>query len=331
MPSLSYPQSSLALSLLNNNERLLFSSREREEVEGKVSSVFKPHSLEIDKRSTRLDSRLHHVPLGQVSFNRLKYGGEVRIQPERLEDFFLIQMPLRGEAHIISDGQPLRSVAGIGSVLNPTQLLDMRWSSACDQLILRIERQALEQTCSSYLGRPIKKHLVFEIGLSWQSNPHWYSMMTYLSQVLDQGPPSPLLYPQLEQLVLGTLLSVQPHSYSQALLNSEQRLAPRHVKRVEEYIQDHADEAITPAMLANLAGVSLRTLYAGFKDFRGVSPMEYLRSIRLKRVREELCLQGPNCSVTDIATRWGFGHMGRFSQEYRRLFGENPSETKRKS
>ncbi|MFD1007203.1 helix-turn-helix domain-containing protein [Oceanisphaera ostreae] len=123
-------------------------------------------------------------------------------------------------------------------------------------------------------------------------------------------------------------MSVQAHSYFQEQLNSEQRLAPLHVKRVEGYIQDHADEAITPVMLADLAGVSLRTLYAGFK---GVSPMEYQRSIRLKRVKEDLCQQGANCSVTDIATRWGFGHMERFSQEYRRLFGEKPSETKRKS
>lgn len=330
MSSLSHPHSALALSLLDNDERLLFTSRDLREVQGRVSSVFKPHSLEIRDGSTRLHSRLHHVPIGQVSFNRLKYGGEVQIRPERLEDFYLIQMPLQGEAHIISDGNPLRSVAGTASVLNPTQTLDMRWNRVCDQLILRIDRQVLEQTCSHFLGRPIKKPVEFELGLPWQANPHWYSMMLYLNQVLTQTPPGHLLYPQLEQLVIGTLLSIQPHSYSQALASEEKRLAPRHVKRVEEYIQAHADEAITPAMLAELAGVSLRTLYAGFKDFRDVSPMEYLRSVRLHRVREALCQQGPACSVTEIATRWGFGHMGRFSQEYRRLFGENPSDTKRR-
>ena len=331
MSSLSHPHSALALSLLGNDERLLFTSRDLREVEEEVSSIFKPHSLEITDGSTRLHSRLHHVPIGHVSFNRLKYGGEVRIRPERLDDFYLIQMPLQGEAHIISDGTSLRSGADTAAVLNPTQTLDMSWNTVCDQLIIRIDRQALSQTCSRYLGRPIKKPVVFELGLAWQANPHWYSMMTYLSQMMNQTTPGHLLYPQLEQLVICTLLNIQPHSYSQALTNDDKRLAPRHVKRVEEYIQTHADEVITPAMLAELAGVSLRTLYAGFKDFRGVSPMEYLRSIRLKRVKEELCQQGANCSVTDIATRWGFGHMGRFSQEYRRLFGEKPSETKRKS
>ena len=79
-----------------------------------------------------------------------------------------------------------------------------------------------------------------------------------------------------------------------------------------------------------MAGVSVRTLYAGFKDFRQTSPMEYLRTIRLQRAREELQRQDPDSSVTEIAIRWGFTHMGRFSQDYSRMFGERPSETKRR-
>jgi AraC-like DNA-binding protein len=31
--------------------------------------------------------------------------------------------------------------------------------------------------------------------------------------------------------------------------------------------------------------------------------------------------------VSEIALRWGFGHFGRFAAEYRRRFGESPSQT----
>jgi transcriptional regulator GlxA family with amidase domain len=57
--------------------------------------------------------------------------------------------------------------------------------------------------------------------------------------------------------------------------------------------------------------------------------MAYLRRVRLQKVREEL-LRDSADGVTDIATRWGFEHLGRFAGAYRRRYGETPSETRRR-
>ncbi|WP_375057480.1 AraC family transcriptional regulator [Zobellella sp. DQSA1] len=314
---------------LDNPELLLLSSQDPAEVQNTIATLFKPHRLLIPDGSDRLDTCLHSIPLGQLSLNRLSYGNEVCIQPERLDDFFLIQMPLKGSALIHTGTQDFHSQGDRGVIISPTLPLDMIWSQDCDQLMLRVDRQKLEQTCSSYLGRPIREPLVFELCLSWQSDLCWHGMMQYLTQVVTQTDYSPLLKNQLEQFIIHTLLLTQSHNYSRELNNKAVSVAPRHVKRVEEYIEAHADQDITPAMLAELAGVSLRTLYAGFKNFRQVTPMEYLRSIRLQRVREELTHDQGSRSITEIATYWGFGHMGRFSAEYKKLFGEHPSETRK--
>jgi transcriptional regulator GlxA family with amidase domain len=58
--------------------------------------------------------------------------------------------------------------------------------------------------------------------------------------------------------------------------------------------------------------------------------MMYLRQLRLHRVHTELAANSPDsATVTMVARRWGFMHLGRFANQYRQLFGEPPSETLR--
>ncbi|MBB3139306.1 AraC family transcriptional regulator [Halomonas organivorans] len=324
----------LRSALLEDERRLVFSSEALDEIQESVASVFKPHRLDTPRGDAPRKARLHSVGLGRVSFNRLAYGREVRIDPERLERFYLIQMPVCGQAEILSDQQSIGSHERLASVLNPTARLEMHWSGDCDQLMLRIEREALELACSRHLGHPLREPLCFAPALRWRDDPNWFHLIAYLVRLLKESPGAPaqpLIASQLEQLVISTLLTIQPHNYSEALQQGERRLAPRHVKRVEEYIEAHAEEPLTPAHLAEVAGVSLRTLYAGFRDFRQQSPMEYLRQVRLQRIRTALQAHGNSASITETAMRWGFTHMGRFSQRYRQVFGEMPSETRRRA
>jgi TolB-like protein/AraC-like DNA-binding protein len=74
-------------------------------------------------------------------------------------------------------------------------------------------------------------------------------------------------------------------------------------------------------------GVSERTLHKHFRLFMEVSPLEYWRRHRLAAAREVFLKATSDTSVTEVATRFGFSHFGRFSQQYRRCFDETPSET----
>ena len=324
----------LANALLDQPDKLVFSCGSVDEVQAKVGTAFKPHQFIPARHTSILSSRLHQFAMGQVSFHRLKYGASVKVDPECLEDFFLIQMPVNGRAEINCGDCTLTSSCQQGVVLNPTQRLTMRYDSDCDQLMLRIDRRELEQICSRYLGHSVKHPVEFDCHLDWQNSPAWIHMLEYIMQMQKDLPgclQQPLITRQLEELVISTLLSQQPNNYSQELSGDHRPLAPRHVKRVEEYIEAHAQESLSPAILAEIADVSVRTLYAGFREFRHMSPMEFLRSVRLQRIHEALSRPEHQASVTDTAMYWGFSHMGRFSQEYQKLFGEKPSETRRKA
>jgi len=84
----------------------------------------------------------------------------------------------------------------------------------------------------------------------------------------------------------------------------------------------------TTASLAREAGVNERTLQIAFRHHLDMTPTEYLREVRLRRVRDQLQAAEPStATVSETAARWGFTHMGRFSARYQRRFGEYPSET----
>jgi AraC family ethanolamine operon transcriptional activator len=87
-------------------------------------------------------------------------------------------------------------------------------------------------------------------------------------------------------------------------------------------------EPITVADLCRELGVSRRTLQYAFGEVLGINPVAFLRAMRLNGVRRDLrTAQVPGDKVQDIAARWGFWHLGHFVTDYRRMFGELPSQT----
>ncbi len=92
-----------------------------------------------------------------------------------------------------------------------------------------------------------------------------------------------------------------------------------------------ANGKVTMADLAGCCGVAERTLRRHFRVFLGLAPLEYLSRMRLAAVREELLSAAGKNLVTEIATRNGFTHFGRFAAQYRRCFSEAPSSTRRRA
>jgi transcriptional regulator GlxA family with amidase domain len=79
--------------------------------------------------------------------------------------------------------------------------------------------------------------------------------------------------------------------------------------------------------IARAAGVPQRTLLENFRRFRDSSPIRFLRDLRLDRANTLLLTEGMERHVCEIAVECGFGHLGRFAQEYCERFGESPSQS----
>ncbi|TAU73768.1 AraC family transcriptional regulator [Rhizobium leguminosarum] len=122
------------------------------------------------------------------------------------------------------------------------------------------------------------------------------------------------------------LLMVQNLRHTLTNFNSPvHSIAPRQIKRAIEFARTNAAQPITISDMAAAAGVSVRGLQSNFRRFLNATPMEYLRRLRLEGARHEIKAADLSSTVTDIARRWGFLHLGRFSQEYHAAFGVMPS------
>ena len=89
-------------------------------------------------------------------------------------------------------------------------------------------------------------------------------------------------------------------------------------------------DAITVSDVYKYSSVSWRTLDRAFKERFGVTPKQYIVATRMVGVRRALISAPPGTKITGIANDWGFWHLGRFSSDYRSMFGELPSQTLRK-
>ncbi len=104
----------------------------------------------------------------------------------------------------------------------------------------------------------------------------------------------------------------------------------RVVDRACDLMLSQTDEPLSILQLCSRIGASRRKLNYCFQDVLGITPVKYLRAVRLNGVRRELkAVQDMRTGVQDVAARWGFWHLGQFSLDYKRQFGELPSATLR--
>ncbi len=128
---------------------------------------------------------------------------------------------------------------------------------------------------------------------------------------------------------LSKIISENEHALKQPHVS---RVAHHHVDKVRDFILSNADQDLSVAMLCDYAGVCRRTLEYDFQVTLGKSPATYLRLVRLNEIRRALqSMENLPRSIGDIAAEWGIWHPSRFSNYYRVLFGELPSQTKKKA
>jgi AraC-like DNA-binding protein len=134
----------------------------------------------------------------------------------------------------------------------------------------------------------------------------------------------------LEQALIEAMVGCLGHREARedSVAQRQHELIMRRFRRV---VEENPDQPLYVPELCSAIGVSERTLRVCCQEQLGLGPKRYLLLRRLHLARRALREGSPAAmTVTEIATRYGFWHFGRFAGEYRSLFGEPPSATLRR-
>lgn len=309
-----------------------------QEARARISSLFCPHDLQTFGSRGRVKMSLRSTGRG-IGVHLLDYGAQVRISPQALETFFMVQVPLTGRAQLRVGTSVIDSTPEIASVPPIDRDFSMTWETGTPQLIITAPREALTTAASALYGAELQAPLQLASRLL-VSTPAGQSFMRSVHEfhdLLNDRSKSPNAYTRklLEELVLARWLSAIKSNYSSSL---EQWEAPLTASASSDLVADfsalldaHSSEDLGIGDLAEALGVSIRTLQVAIAKHAETTPSQMLREARLRRAHQQLLDADPRtASVTEVAERCGFGHHGRFAQAYKRYYGFLPSQTLRK-
>lgn len=307
-----------------------------DEARNAVADIYLQHRLD-SAQSDRLDMTLNAIEERLFTAGYLAYGAEATLEMPPTEVNYHINLTTAGSTNALrADGTRASTQARrSGLILHPQQTTTVDWASDAEQFILKVPRTSLESHLSDLLGRQVKSVIDFDftLDLATPAGASLLASVEFFVRELDRPggiADMPLARDQLESFIMSQLLAAADHPYRDELLAPSEQVKLGRLRPVVDFIEMNADEPLTPNELARAGNMSVRTLHASFQRCFGLSPMAYVRKVRLEHVRAELIAnRDPHLQVTEVASRWGFYHLGRFAQQYRDRYGESPSDTLR--
>ncbi|MGV0851867.1 helix-turn-helix domain-containing protein [Mycolicibacterium phlei] len=313
------------------NKYVVFESDNIEETEDFLVRNYARMSIGADSVDGGL--RIARRFLADVSFDEVRFGFEMCFDSEPMGRVALCRV-LSGRIEQAIAGQAI-DVVGPGEIAL-VSLPDLPYSGRMEPArydLTMFDPDLLNRVATPASGRPGDRvRLVGHRPVSAAAARHLDATMTYVREtLLSQDEATPLLTSSLANLLASVMVATMP---TNARLEPEgpdrADARPAVLRKAMAFIEDNAQSDIALTDVAAAVHVTARTLQYMFRRHLDMTPMEYLRRVRLDHAHHELQHADPAATtVSTIAARWGFGHVGRFSGMYRRVYGRTPSATLR--
>ena len=298
------------------------------------------HQMDVLERVPgQFMANVSHARVGGFGIMDSSYRSGVVIRCEPPVRWVTVNFVTAGSAEFVSEGRaPILVDPTHAAVNDYTRPIQMTLSESAVQSMVKISKARLESFLQNLIGHPPDQQLRFSPTIDMRGDgARFAATLAMIRSHIASRPDAeiaPSLAVEYEHALISALVLGQPNNFTRLIFAPVTPPSIRLTDRVVEYINSAADIPLTVRELTDVAQVSERALYAAFRRDLGVSPIAYLRKIRLGRARKALLAPREEYApventVTAVAYRFGFNHVGRFAAQYRTEFGELPSETRR--
>jgi AraC-like DNA-binding protein len=308
-----------------------FRTRSPEEAIYLCAASFYPHRLALLGPSHSFGMSQRVTRLGPITIGDVTYDTDVSLGVDETRASYHVCLPLNGWLRSRHRGEELTATPGLAPIYRPdAEMTVTRWPAGSRHLAVKIDQCAVDRALGALLDTALDSPIAFDGAISLQAGAaqDWVRLVLMVHHQL-QGADSlmrhPLVWDPLVESLIHGLLLVADHPHSQALAARAVPGRPGAVRDAMDIIEAGPHLPLTTSTLAKQCHVSARTLQEGFRRQLGMSPMAYLRVVRLRRAHRDLRSANPShSSVASIAHRWGFTHLGRFAAAHQTMFGETP-------
>jgi AraC-like DNA-binding protein len=313
-----------------------FRTRSPEEAIHLCGTAYYPHRLELLGPSHRFGLTQSVSCVGPITVGDVTYESDVAINFDESRASYHVCVPLNGWLESRHRGQQLSSTPALASVYRPdAEMTVTRWPGGSRHLAVKIDQVAVDRAVQTLLDTRVDVPIAFTAALPLKAGAaqDWVRLLLLVHRQLacpDSLFRHGLVWePLVESLIHGFLL-VADHPYRQALAAPGDPGRPGAVRDAMDIIEAGAHLPLTTSSLAKQCHVSVRTLQEGFQRHLGMSPMAYVRVVRLRRAHRDLRSADPSHhTVAAIAHRWGFTHLGRFATAHKTMYGQTPLQALR--
>ncbi len=285
---------------------------------------------------------IQHLNTGNFDLVDLQWYGSFKLTREPQTDRYLIWIVLAGslsqQLDLPTQGhqRPQQlSCSKIATIVNPGQTVESISSQKGKALLVSIDREAIESAASKLLARALKQPLIFQSSVDLTSdlglNLQKFLQFLWESAAGAGAVSAAFMFEELERAFLACAIKGLPSNYSEEILDRIEGAFAAHVRKARAFIESNLREDIKLGDIATAVGVCARLLQKAFSHQCGCSPMRFVTQTRLQRIRQELESPTSDAKIVDVMMDYGFTQGGKFAKEYQQLFGENPSDTLKRS
>ena len=249
------------------------------------------------------------------------------------QDFYGFSIPLNTPFTVSESGYEQAFGRSSAHMLSPGKPFNFQCKRKCHAIACNLFVDPLEMYRESLLQETATSQTLIKphVSLTSAAGSGLFRSVVraWVTLGMEDSSVSEIALQEMEDDLLASFLLLAEDS--QAIGKEAALPADYALKHVEEYICASLETAITRDDLANLAGVSIRSLSRAFEKKYGIGPMAFVRQRRLDACYSRLRGSEPGATkVTDVAMSYGFSHVGKFSIAYKKAFGESPSASLQK-